>query len=619
MIVSGLDSGTLTEEQQAVVDQPADALVSVVAGPGTGKTHTLVRRLDTLVEHGGLSSGEILVLTFSRAAVRELRHRLAHHGDAARHVRAQTFDSWALDLLTSIDGNDEWQARGFEARIEGAVEAIQNGRADEYCDELRHIAVDEVQDLVGVRRVMVESLLERFDCGFTVVGDPAQAIYGFQISDPAARAAETNRFFTRMREIFGEELRELALTKNFRVREDTATAALPFGSELRKGVNGHGRSLGNRLRVALHDTVPFGDLSDEYARMVLSQESLTTAILCRTNGQALLVAEDLHQAGVHHRLQRSARDKIVAGWIAGLFNVGSGSFLTRSGFDELVRTFPLDEDAEHGLLWTWLVRATSTGRGDNTVDLRRLRSAIESGRLPDELTDQRAASVVVSSYHRAKGLEFDQVIVADPGPNRDGFDMDHAEEARMLYVAMTRARDELAWIDTPGDVRIRKHKATDRWARFGWQPWQRIGLELGSGDVSKDEPPGAEDFGTLCAALQHYLATEVHPADEVVLERLYEESIGFQESPPYLVMHGDRPIATVSRQFRRDLYRFQRPAGRQRPLGWPRRIAGVRVDCVEAVAGSEAAAIEAGLGSHGVWLIPRLEGLSTFVHDEKTV
>src|ERR1700716_3808478 len=114
----------LTAEQRAVVDQPADAKVSVTASAGTGKTHTLVRRLDALVARHDLAAGEILVLTFSRASVRELSGRLAGHGEAARYAAASTFDSWALRLLAHADASTEWHIRPFDDRIRAAAALI---------------------------------------------------------------------------------------------------------------------------------------------------------------------------------------------------------------------------------------------------------------------------------------------------------------------------------------------------------------------------------------------------------------------------------------------------------------------------------------------------------------
>lgn len=596
----------LTAEQQLVVDQPPDACVLVTAGPGAGKTHTLVRRLDALVA-GGLVPGEILVLSFSRAAVRDLRRRLAVHGAAARHVRAQTFDSWALELLTSLEPAEDWRTQPFDGRIERAVDVITSGRADTWLDDLLHVVVDEVQDLVGTRRRMVHALLARFQCGFTVVGDPAQSIYGFQVEDPAERHVETNRFFSELREEFEEELVELSLTENFRVRDKAAELALSFSDSLR--VSDVDPVIFGQLRGVLRGSEPFGHLDDEFARAALDQDETTTAVLTRTNGQAMLIAEELHRAGIRHRLQRSVRDKVVPAWIGRLFMLNEASFIARESFDSRLDGALPSPDDNLDMMWSWLIRAVGSGRNDRVVDLRKLRRVIVDGRLPDELVDQQQASVLVSSYHRAKGLEFDRVIVADPG--NGVFELDQAEEARMLYVAMTRARDEVMWIDTPGDYRVRKDKRIDRWARYAWKGRTTLGLEVRGRDVSSEEPPGRLGFEARGAALQRYLASETRSGDEVVLERLPRGDVADRQSPQYVVKHCDRPVATVSEHFRRALYLFQRSTGQRDPW-WPQRITGVRIDAVETVVGSEAAGIEAGLGPHGVWLIPRLSGLGTF-------
>lgn len=193
----------------------------------------MVRRLDALVGHEdveeALEAGEILVLSFSRAAVRELQDRIARHGDRARRVRVQTFDSWAYRLLVQAYPDEEWSARGFDDRIRAATGAVEKGAVE--ASELgapSHVVIDEAQDLVGDRRELVEALLDRFQrsCGFTVVGDSAQGIYGFQIEDRTERAGETDRFFTWLRESY-DDLVELSLTENFRAKSPEARTALP--------------------------------------------------------------------------------------------------------------------------------------------------------------------------------------------------------------------------------------------------------------------------------------------------------------------------------------------------------------------------------------------------------
>jgi DNA helicase II / ATP-dependent DNA helicase PcrA len=65
----------LSPEQRTYASHPA-RIVRLVAGPGTGKTRVMTRRVAYLVEESGINPKSILALTFSRAAARELRERL---------------------------------------------------------------------------------------------------------------------------------------------------------------------------------------------------------------------------------------------------------------------------------------------------------------------------------------------------------------------------------------------------------------------------------------------------------------------------------------------------------------------------------------------------------------
>jgi superfamily I DNA/RNA helicase/RecB family exonuclease len=73
----------------------------VLAGPGTGKTTTLVEAVVRRVERGA-DPDQILVLTFSRKAADELRERIAVRvGRTVREPAAYTFHSWCFALLRS--------------------------------------------------------------------------------------------------------------------------------------------------------------------------------------------------------------------------------------------------------------------------------------------------------------------------------------------------------------------------------------------------------------------------------------------------------------------------------------------------------------------------------------
>ncbi|WP_232679382.1 ATP-dependent DNA helicase [Nocardioides sp. R-C-SC26] len=89
----------LDAEQQRVVDHPGGPLL-VLAGPGTGKTTTLVEAIVDRIEHRGARPEEVLALTFSRKAAEQLRDRVtARLGRTMATSLSSTFHSFAYGLV----------------------------------------------------------------------------------------------------------------------------------------------------------------------------------------------------------------------------------------------------------------------------------------------------------------------------------------------------------------------------------------------------------------------------------------------------------------------------------------------------------------------------------------
>jgi superfamily I DNA/RNA helicase/RecB family exonuclease len=89
----------LDEAQQLVVDHKGGPLL-VLAGPGTGKTTTIVEAVAERIEQRGVDPERILVLTFSRKAAQELRERItARLRRTTRQPLALTFHSYAYALV----------------------------------------------------------------------------------------------------------------------------------------------------------------------------------------------------------------------------------------------------------------------------------------------------------------------------------------------------------------------------------------------------------------------------------------------------------------------------------------------------------------------------------------
>jgi DNA helicase-2/ATP-dependent DNA helicase PcrA len=87
------------DESQREAAEVESGPVLITAGPGTGKTRTLVARALVLLERG-VAPENILALTFSNKAANEMRERLAAVvPDAARRLWIGTFHAFGLELL----------------------------------------------------------------------------------------------------------------------------------------------------------------------------------------------------------------------------------------------------------------------------------------------------------------------------------------------------------------------------------------------------------------------------------------------------------------------------------------------------------------------------------------
>ncbi|WP_050760892.1 ATP-dependent helicase [Aeromicrobium marinum] len=100
----------LDPDQRAVVDHRGAPLL-VLAGPGTGKTTTLVELVADRIGHDEVQPDQVLMLTFSRKAAEEMRARVAARlGGTAAPVRAMTFHAWCYALVRQFADPEEFAA-----------------------------------------------------------------------------------------------------------------------------------------------------------------------------------------------------------------------------------------------------------------------------------------------------------------------------------------------------------------------------------------------------------------------------------------------------------------------------------------------------------------------------
>ncbi|MDA8380452.1 MAG: ATP-dependent helicase [Actinomycetota bacterium] len=469
----------LDEAQQYAVTTDA-APLCILAGAGAGKTRVLTRRVARRILEGSADADHVLVLTFTRRAAGELRERLfrlgadrARRTSAAGGVTAGTFHSvayatlrryWAdsglrpmavvrsrhgllLELaqgdhaLASAAGteiawakarlvgpsdyasavatagrrpgaSDAGRIGGMYTRYEAAlarrgvldvddllvrcrlVMESEPSVADVERWRFRHFFVDELQDVNPAQMALLRAWLGGRD-DLCVVGDPAQAIYAWNGSDPELLA--------RFPQIFpGAEV--VRLTRNYRSTHEIVVAAssvLPAAE----------RSSVEAIMSGPLPTVRSFD--DENAEAVAIARSVRRArgpgtswsqiaVLARTHAQLSAVSAELEAAGIPWA--RTGADGEHEGVVA----PGSDQSLPHGGG-------PDDDDGKVG-----------TGSGG-----------------------EPRQAVALSTFHAAKGLEWDAVFVAgiEDGlvPHRQAASSSaaRAEERRLLYVALSRATRSL--------------------------------------------------------------------------------------------------------------------------------------------------------------------------------
>lgn len=518
-----------TDAQASIIGaRPTDRIL-VTAGPGTGKTEVLARRLVRLLQYG-LSPSQLLVLSFSRNAVRNVTDRVRGIADIderilvdLRHLVVRTFDSWAFRTLRqSGESAEDLLASSYEANIAKLTEKLKGPKAHLVTNRLsnvRHIIVDELQDLAGWRGELTIELLRTMcpadtgEIGFTLLGDPAQAIYDFSLRREVGRSStySATTLLSDIRDYYRESLDERSLELNYRAAQaiaDTVEAA----RAILLGEYSVRQKLEELTRLVAG--APCKELVSIHDRNNAASEPRSLAILCRTNGQALAVANELFgtEEGAPEIpivVKAGSPSKSVPAWVSATLGRFRSETLSMNSFAKIyqklygaqsseITTFsiPTQDDA-----WAVLKRAAGSSRGADAVSIKLLRERL---RWPDLLPDDEglpATSIEVTTIHQSKGLEYDEVgILETDGGNHDlpsDDDIALREEANILFVGLSRAGDAFDRLIWDGRKIPRKY-TFGKEERVRWCSRNRSGgfwVEMGlTGDVDPTSFVSSDQF-----------------------------------------------------------------------------------------------------------------------------
>lgn len=245
-------------------------ITAVIAGPGTGKTFTLVERIARLVEQG-VKPNTMTAVTFTVRAAEEMRRRLfAKLKKKAEKIMVGTFHSLCYSFLheqvhlaarsdslrMATEVMKQWGDQSSPVRFLNDVSAYKNGKTiksgaiEEYCRRLRenglldfddlielarkqklqsssfqYVFVDEFQDINPAQYDLVRDWVGETGNLF-VIGDPDQSIYSFRGAAPDC--------FEQLKQDFAD-CQVISLRRNYRSTPEILQAALaiiePNGGE----------------------------------------------------------------------------------------------------------------------------------------------------------------------------------------------------------------------------------------------------------------------------------------------------------------------------------------------------------------------------------------------------
>ena len=486
--------GMLSKRQKDIIDDHESRCIVVAAGPGSGKTRVLVHKLASLLLLEDVKHEQLLMLTFSRAAATEFKQRLMQLiGNAAHFVEIKTFHSYCFDLLGRVGNLDE-----AGDVVKQAAEMIKNGEVEPNRISKTVLVIDEAQDMSKDDYALVTALMKaNEEMRVIAVGDDDQNIYEFRGSNSLylyeLAQTEHSRFFE--------------MTENYRSFRHIVEAANDFARNIRQRIksapiismsqeDGEVRIVKHPYEIQEKRVYMYQPILEDVIRLQTSnnqkatdgssdKKNETISILTQTNEEAVIMLALLHSHGIKAKLVQS---------MDGLrfWNLAEVRYFLKKIDQSLKETkspiIPDDiwETAKHqtyqkyasSLALQYLHRSLQifeqTNRAKYYSDLKEF--VFESS--VEDFCDITESDIVVSTIHKAKGHEFDHVLMLITHPEHPT-----DEILRRYYVGMTRAKQTLT-IHTNGNLFDTLHTAQHLYDAQAYDEPNEIVLQLSHKDVN---------------------------------------------------------------------------------------------------------------------------------------
>ena len=512
----------LSDRQKEIISDKESRCIVVAAGPGSGKTRVLVHKLASLLLLEDVKHEQLLMLTFSRAAATEFKQRLIDLiGESAHYVEIKTFHSYSFDLLGRI-GNLE-DAKDVVAK---AAEMINQGEVEPNKIGKTVLVIDEAQDMSAEEYALVKALMDNNeDMRVIAVGDDDQNIFEFRGSDsqylyqlskePGSRFVEMTENYRSSHHVvdfanafvkgIGKRMKTTPIvsmrnpdSRDFLHQLSPLPLPPPLPRhqprEITPPCPRHQPRDNSDLLHVCPGTVEVTRHASPYMYQPLVEDLLarvgagpvpargTSCVLTQTNEEAVILVALLRKHGIQSKLVQSMEGFRFS-------NLAEVRYLLKYIAKQVSTPLIPDElweEAKHATFelydgsqcLPYVRRCVELFEQTNRVKYRTDLWEFVFESSVEDFCDVENAEVVVSTIHKAKGREFDDVymLIADR-PYKD------EKLFRQLYVGMTRAKNRL-FVHTNGDLFTRLPADSHRKDLKQYPMPEEVVLQLSHKDVN---------------------------------------------------------------------------------------------------------------------------------------
>jgi ATP-dependent DNA helicase RecQ len=423
----------LSPSQLDIINDQDSQYIVVTAGPGSGKTRTLVHKLASLLLMEDTKQEHLLMLTFSRAAATEFKSRLLKLiGPSARHVEMKTFHSYCFDLLGKIGNLTQ-----VDTVISTAVEKINSGEIEQSQITKTVLVIDEAQDMSEGEYLLLEALIQQNeDMRVILVGDDDQHIYGFRGS--------SYKFMQQF--AIEKQATKYELLDNYRSRSNITQLINRWAEKIpdrlkSKPIVATKKEVGG-IKIVQHAG---SEMIVPLVAAIEKQRPMgTTCVLTKTNKESLNVAGLLRKKGLKAKLIQNT-DKFNLNQLYELhrFNTmiqlldDSSPIVSDEDWDaailQLKESLAGSEQLPLALSMIYKFAEVTPGKKYKSD----WHEFVRESKIEDFIQGDKQ-TILVSTIHKAKGKEFNNVYLL-----LDNCDVTDVDTLRLLYVGFSRAENEL--------------------------------------------------------------------------------------------------------------------------------------------------------------------------------